>query len=673
MKSLCLIFYIKNIYIGIFNTLDYGTLGILISVLAFCMFSKAIVYQKGLFKGHESIAISYATVFSSLFTKLKSIDLKALSFLNSGELTNNLTNDIFRIYGAVLTGRQIVNSPIIIILYLTAIGYFIGVYMLAGLGIVFLFLGFLICISRLCAIINFKKLLLNDKRNKELAFILEGIQNVKLNTWEKIIEERILSIRNQEKKLIFKIQFLRALNEVLTFVLPSLGSFVCILLYNSIETPMNLETAFFIITVFNLLAGPLKLFYYSTTSLFECIKSVKRIELILALPDAKKPINTLKPIEINGKTHEENKDLAIYMKDACFSFKNSVFENLIFEKVKKIQGVDAKQSNLIKQNAIMDTGFTLKNLNLKIKKGQLIMIVGKVGSGKSCLLKSTLDMLHQTNGNIQICGSIAYIPQESFLINDTIRENILFGFDFDSDRYKKTILLSQLKPDLKVLPGGEFTEIGEHGLNLSGGQKQRVSIARAYYSNSDIYLVDDALSALDYHVGKSIFEDLIVKNIKKKKKTILMVSHLLQYLEMADSIIFMEDGMIKAQGNYRDLIDECPEFSEFVMEKENKNINSKNHKKIEKQVSKFNYIPKTFDEYFINREISVNASNYSKKFPTFKESAMIDDSIHQLIVTEFGSRRDISSIIIDFFYFKTLCSIILNTSNALLSLYRFFK
>ena len=128
------------------------------------MFSKAIVYQKGLFKGHESIAISYATDFSSLFTKLKSIDLKALSFLNSGELTTNLTNDIFRIYGAVLTGRQIVNSPIIIIFYLTAIGYFIGAYMLAGLGIVFLFLGFLICISRLCAIINFKKLLLNDKR-----------------------------------------------------------------------------------------------------------------------------------------------------------------------------------------------------------------------------------------------------------------------------------------------------------------------------------------------------------------------------------------------------------------------------------------------------------------------------------------------------------------------------
>jgi ABC-type multidrug transport system fused ATPase/permease subunit len=525
-----------------------------------------------------------------------------------------------------------VNSPLIILIYLAAIGYYIGIYMLPGLGVVLIFLLVLICISRICAYLIFKKLNLNDQRNKELAFILEGIQNVKLNSWEDIIQNRIQSIRNKEKKLISKLQFLRSFQEIFTFILPSIGSFVCIVLFNAFNDPMDLETAFFVITVFNLLVGPLKLFYFAVSSTFECIKSVRRIELILNLPNQSDEskngfISSEKNANDSPKIPPMIEDLAILFQNADLKYHNSAFEDIIFNTVKKIQGIDASNSNLIKKKST-DKGFKLTDINLSVKKGDLIMIVGKVGCGKSSLLKSILDMLHIQKGTIQSSGSIAYIPQESFLINDRVRENIIFGFDMEMQRYKKAILLSELKPDLKILPGGEFTEIGEHGLNLSGGQKQRISIARAYYSDSDIYLIDDALSALDYHVGKNIFDNLIVKNLKENNKTVLMVTHLLQYLPQADFILYMEDGKICARGTYEELISNNQKFADFIMK------DKKNDEKAISTVSKiFTYTSEVFDEFSFLKHQSIEKSLYDKLTSQRQMSNLVDESLNQLMLS----------------------------------------
>ena len=187
----------------------------------------------------------------------------------------------------------------------------------------------------------------------------------------------------------------------------------------------------------------------------------------------------------------------------------------------------------------------LKNINMEVQPGQLIMIIGAVGSGKSSLLKSIMGEMHVTNGSTGNNGKIGYIPQESFLINNTFRENVLFGHEFDEAKYYESLELSQLTPDLKVLKGGEFAEIGEKGLNLSGGQKQRISIARALYADSDIILIDDSLSALDSHVGKNIFYNLIMKKLINKGKTVLMCTHVLDYLSSADRIIYLDNGKIQ--------------------------------------------------------------------------------------------------------------------------------
>ena len=153
---------------------------------------------------------------------------------------------------------------------------------------------------------------------------------------------------------------------------------------------------------------------------------------------------------------------------------------------------------------------SLKNIELDIKKGQLIAVVVKVGAGKSSLLSGLLGEMHKLNdGLININGSTAYVPQQAWIQNATVKNNILFNLPYNEDFYNKCIESCSLIPDLNIMPSGDQTEIGEKGINLSGGQKQRISLARAIYSDANIYLLDDPLSAVDAHVGKSIFDKVI--------------------------------------------------------------------------------------------------------------------------------------------------------------------
>ena len=145
-------------------------------------------------------------------------------------------------------------------------------------------------------------------------------------------------------------------------------------------------------------------------------------------------------------------------------------------------------------------------------------VIGKVGSGKSSLLSALLGEMHKFNGTINVNGSVAYVPQQAWIQNATLKNNILFGNQLDDNYYDKVITACALRTDLNILPAGDSTEIGEKGINLSGGQKQRISLARAVYYKADIAVLDDPLSAVDAHVGKHIFDSVIgPKGILRKK------------------------------------------------------------------------------------------------------------------------------------------------------------
>ena len=198
-----------------------------------------------------------------------------------------------------------------------------------------------------------------------------------------------------------------------------------------------------------------------------------------------------------------------------------------------------------------------KDLNFSIDEGSLVAIIGSVGSGKSSLLSGILGEMKLFKGSINVDKSkkIAYVPQQAWIQNMSIRDNILFGKSMDEKLYLNTLESSALVDDLKILPSGDATEIGENGVNLSGGQKQRVSIARALYENPDIYFFDDPLSALDVHVGEHLFYNVLGPNGALKDKTRILVTHAIKFLPYVDKIILMDDGDILCHGTYDELME----------------------------------------------------------------------------------------------------------------------
>ena len=156
-------------------------------------------------------------------------------------------------------------------------------------------------------------------------------------------------------------------------------------------------------------------------------------------------------------------------------------------------------------------------------------------------------------GDVGVRGSVAYMGQRPFIQNSTLRDNITFGLPFDQRKYDQTLFECALLPDLKVLPGGDMTEIGERGINLSGGQKARVALARTVYADANVYLLDDPLAAVDAHVGQHLFEQCIL-NLKKRNKCILLVTNALQFLRNCSTIVVLREGQIVESGSYEELL-----------------------------------------------------------------------------------------------------------------------
>ena len=231
---------------------------------------------------------------------------------------------------------------------------------------------------------------------------------------------------------------------------------------------------------------------------------------------------------------------------------------------------DNKETPIVMENTSFKWGYdsedVLKGISIRVKTNKLVAVVGRVGSGKSSLLSALIGDLDKTEGNVNVSGSIAYVAQQAWIQNTTLRQNILFTNEYNERFYNKVIEACALEPDLKILSAGDMTEIGEKGINLSGGQKQRVSLARAVYSNADVYLLDDPLSAVDAHVSRHLFERVIGPKGILKDKTRILVTHRASVLTDVDQIIVMKEGRVSEMGTFEELIANNGDFSEFVAE-----------------------------------------------------------------------------------------------------------
>jgi ABC-type multidrug transport system fused ATPase/permease subunit len=205
---------------------------------------------------------------------------------------------------------------------------------------------------------------------------------------------------------------------------------------------------------------------------------------------------------------------------------------------------------------------SLKDLDMEFRAGELVGVCGAVGAGKSTLLSAILGQVTRVSGNMTAYGRVSFVAQQPWILNMTMRDNILFGANVDEAKYQRVLDACCLLPDLAILPAGDRTEIGERGINLSGGQKARVSLARAVYNDADVYLLDDPLSAVDQHVGKRLFNECILGLLRGK--TVVLVTHQLQYLSQCHQVVFMDGGRVTGAGSFHKLQASNAAFRELI-------------------------------------------------------------------------------------------------------------
>lgn len=287
-----------------------------------------------------------------------------------------------------------------------------------------------------------------------------------------------------------------------------------------------------------------------------------RMEMVSAAYASKKPKATTEEEKV---TIDKDWELAI-MKSL-----NRHADTRIRKLLKKYDSIDASSAELEEADNLL----ALKRIDFECKPGELIAVVGGVGCGKSSFINALLGEVQEVAGKTSVCGKLAYFAQSPFILNASVRDNILFGHvdePVDEELYQRSLDVCALRHDLKLLPFGDATEIGEKGITLSGGQKARIALARAVYHQADITLVDDALSAVDAHVAEHLFEKAIAQELMSKsasgsQRSVILVTNAIQYLNHArvDKIVVIREGEIVEQGTYKELAaDSSSIFSRFL-------------------------------------------------------------------------------------------------------------
>uniref|UniRef100_A0A6B2KWB1 Uncharacterized protein n=1 Tax=Arcella intermedia TaxID=1963864 RepID=A0A6B2KWB1_9EUKA len=440
-------------------------------------------------------------------TYRKAMRIHKLTGENIGQMINMITFDaqfIFEYMDRVIHGVGYVVTIIVAILYLSA---HIGFLSLFVFGFVVLATPLLIKLAQATLPFRIQLLSLVDTRLKLVTELINAIRIIKLYAWEEPMLKRIEDVRAEELVWVRKIGIYRC---VIIFVVNSITLLSLGTVFLCYGDGLNLSTAFTVMAIMNLLRVPIIASSMSLMMLQFAKLSLERWADFLKQPE--------KGDYLKRDSNNHNGTVSI--------------EN---------------------GNLMWNPGQpTLKNINLQIKNGEKVFVVGKMGSGKTSLIKAVLGEIPHVTGHFFVNGKVAYVSQEAWVLNSSIKDNIVFGEKYDSQKYRKVIEVTNLVEDFKQWGQSDNTQLGE-ATSLSGGQKQRISLARALYSDRDIYLLDDPLSFVDSQVSKSLFSNVIQNYLKHK--TVIMVTNQLQYLSSADRIIFLHDGEINGIGDFKTLME----------------------------------------------------------------------------------------------------------------------
>ncbi|XP_072383363.1 ATP-binding cassette sub-family C member 4-like isoform X2 [Diabrotica undecimpunctata] len=457
------------------------------------------------------------SVCALIYRKAIKLSTTALGKSSVGKIVNLLSNDVSRFDSASMLLHQMWVGPVSAIIIMYIIFQDIGWSGAAGVVTIVTIMPMQAYIGKLSA--KYRRMIAGktDERIRLMNEVIGGIQVIKMYAWEIPFTKLISLARKAEINVIRRTAYIRGVFMAFNLFNNRFALFATLATMVFTNKAVTAARVYVFMSYYQILANTLAgVFVNGLTQIAELLVSISRIEEFLE--------------------NEEHKELP--------ALRRSISSNVNEEMVSCKNMVASWNENSLDP--------VLKNLNFKLGKNTLLGVIGPVGSGKSSLLQSILGELDIVEGTLAVHGTLSYASQEPWIFSGSIRQNILFGSDFDKARYDEVLKVCELKKDFDQFPDRDFTLIGEKGANLSGGQKARINLARAIYKDADIYLLDDPLSAVDSIVSKVLYEDCINGFLAKKAR--ILVTHQVYYLKTADHILVLNNGGIEIEGTYSQLL-----------------------------------------------------------------------------------------------------------------------
>ena len=504
----------------------------------------------------------------------------------NGRVVNLMSTDTYRIDQASGMFHIVWTSPVAIVITLVVLLINLTYSALAGFGL--LVIGIPLLTKAIKNLFVRRRAInkITDQRVSLTQEIIQAVRFVKYFGWESSFLERINSIRKREIRAIQILLSIRNAINAVSISLPIFASMLSFITYNLSNHDLNPAYVFSSLALFNSLRMPLNLLPLVIGQVVDAWSSIGRVQDFLIAEEQNDDFIW----DMDGKN-------AVSMQHADFTWERTITQDP--DKKAGLQPDKKRRSKEVKdaEKLAAKTGnppdsskngedssstltevepFKLHGLGFSVGRNELIAVIGGVGSGKSSLLAALAGDMRRTNGSITMGATRAFCPQYAWIQNTSVKENILFGKDYDRRWYESVVDACALLPDLEMLPNGDLTEIGERGITVSGGQKQRLNIARAIYFNSDIVLMDDPLSAVDAHVGRHIFDNAICGLLKDKCR--ILATHQLHVLSRCDRIIWMQDGRIETIDTFANLMNNNESFQKMM-------VSTAQEEKVEKEAT----------------------------------------------------------------------------------------
>ncbi|XP_043687856.1 ABC transporter C family member 3-like [Telopea speciosissima] len=465
-----------------------------------------------------------AALFSIIYNKCLKLSSQSKQDHTSGENINLMSVDVERIGFFSWYLHNIWRVPLEIILALLILYKNLGLASLVAVVATMILMLSNVPLEKLQEKFQGELMDSKDRRMKVTSEALRNMRVLKLQGWDMKFLAKIIELRNSETRWLKKLLYLLATN---SFVYSSAPMFVSMATFGFcmlMGIPLGSGNILSALATFEILQLPIYNVPNTISMIVQTKVSLDRIVSYLCLDD-------LHP-NIVQKVPKDGGEVAVEIVNGNFSW-------------------DLHSPNL-----------TLKDINIRVHHGMRVAICGSIGSGKSSLLSCILGEVPKVSGIIKLNGTKAYVAQSPWIQSGKIIDNILFGKAMDKERYEMILQACSLNKDLELCAFGDQTIIGERGINLSGGQKQRIQIARALYHDADIYLLDDPFSAVDVHTGNHLFKECLLGILSSK--TVIYVTHQIEFLPSADLILVMRDGMIVQVGKYKEILSSGTDLMELV-------------------------------------------------------------------------------------------------------------